>query len=157
MDLQRELGLRSGFVSSSHEAVLRIYYTASRIRKKATEFFRTFEVTDVQFNVLMLLKYQTGEAAGLAQVELSRMMLVNRANITSVIDRMERDGLVERCADPEDRRCKIVCLTKQGREQLEKAQSDYAREVEQIMSTLSEQELRRLVGLLERIRSGLEP
>ena len=81
MSLQSELGMRKGFDNPAHEALLNIYYTASRVRKKAGEFFRGFGVTDVQFNVLSLLKHQSGESSGLTQVELSRMMLVNRANI----------------------------------------------------------------------------
>ena len=85
MTLKSELGMRKGFENPAHEALLNIYYTASRARKKAGEFFRLNRLTDVQFNVLSLLRHQSGEIGGLTQVELSRMMLVNRANITTLI------------------------------------------------------------------------
>lgn len=42
------------------------------------------------------------------------MMLVSRANITGLVDRLERDGLVYREADPRDRRSLRAKITAQG-------------------------------------------
>ena len=90
MALEQELGLRKPIKLLAHRALLNIYYTASCLKKRADEFFRGFGLTDVQFNVMMLLQYQSGPEGGLSQAQLSDMMLVNRANVTSLIDRMER-------------------------------------------------------------------
>ena len=128
MALEQELGLKKGFGVLEHEAILNIYYTASRIKKKAGDFFRGFGLTDVQFNVLMLLIHQSGEQGGLNQAQLSDMMLVNRANITSLIDRMEKAKLVERTA-ADDRRYNIVKLTGQGRKLFAKVEPLYARQI----------------------------
>ena len=114
MSLESELCLRRPFTLLAHEALLNIYYSASRLKKKAGEFFRPFGLTDVQFNLMMLLKYQGGQEEGLSQAQLSSMMLVNRANVTSLIDRMEKIDLVIRTPAPTDRRSNIVKLTKRG-------------------------------------------
>ena len=155
MALQQELGLKKGFSVLEHEAILNIYYTASRIKKQAAEFFRTFGLTDVQFNVLMLLHYQTAPEEGLSQAQLSDMRLVNRANTTSLIDRMEKAGLVVRTPDASDRRYKIVKLTARGRKLLADVEPLYAKEVRKVMAALKEAEQRKLIAALEKIRPKL--
>ena len=55
MSLKEELKLKKGFDIVEHEALLNIYYTASLLKKRADAFFKSFSLTDVQFNVMMLL------------------------------------------------------------------------------------------------------
>ncbi|MHC4573580.1 MAG: MarR family winged helix-turn-helix transcriptional regulator [Planctomycetota bacterium] len=155
MSLTHELGLRRRIELLPHEALLNIYYTASCLKKRADEFFRGFGLTDVQFNVMMLLHYQSGEEGGLSQAQLSDMMLVNRANITSLIDRMEKAELVVRTAAPGDRRYNIVKLTSRGRKLVAKVEPLYAREVQEVMAVFKLGEQKRLVAMLEKVRSKL--
>ncbi len=155
MGLEQELGLKKGFSVTAHEAVLNIYYTAAQLKKEAAEFFRPFGLTDVQFNVMMLLFHQSGAEEGLSQAQLSNMMLVNRANITSLIDRMERTNLVVRTSAPDDRRFNIVKLTADGRRLLAEVEPLYAKLVKKIMAALKETEQKRMIGTLEKIRCGL--
>jgi len=156
MKLQEELVLPQPIAQLPHEALMNIYYTASRAKKKADEFFRTRGLTDVQFNVMMLLVTQSGDDGGLAQVDLSRMMLVNRANITSLIDRMEKANLVKRVAAPDDRRYNIVKLTTLGRKLYDGVVQEYAENTRIIMRGLNQKDTRLLIGYLERIRESLD-
>jgi len=156
MTLKSELGMRKGFENPAHEALLNIYYTAARIRKRAGDFFRTYGLTDVQYNVMSLLKHQSGEAAGLTQVELSRMMLVNRANITTLIDRMEKAGLVARRPVPDDRRYNVICLTQKGIDTYQRVSGAYKKRVNDIMGVLNNPELDALRDILEKIRMNLD-
>ena len=155
MALSDELALRKPIAVKAHEAVLSIYYTATRMKKKADEFFKPYGLTDVQFNVMMLLKHQGGEKGGLAQAQLSDMMLVNRANITCLIDRMEKADLVQRTTPPDDRRFNIVVLTEKGRALLDTVEPAYIAEVQRVVSSLKEQELHRLIESLQRIRTAV--
>lgn len=156
MSLKTELGMRKGFENPAHEALLSIYYSAARIRKKAGEFFRTYDLTDVQYNVLSLLKHQSGDTGGLTQVELSRMMLVNRANITTLIDRMEKAGLVARKPVPNDRRYNIIALTPHGLDMYQKVTGTYRKKVNEIMGVLEADELEALRSILEKVRLNLD-
>jgi DNA-binding MarR family transcriptional regulator len=156
MTLQSELGMRKGFENPAHEALLSIYYTAARVRKKAGEFFRNHGLTDVQYNVMSLLKYQSGEHGGLTQVELSRMMLVNRANITTLIDRMEKAGLVARKPVPDDRRYNIIELTPHGLKMYDQVAGIYKKKITEMMHVLSQSELDALSGILEKLRSNID-
>jgi DNA-binding MarR family transcriptional regulator len=155
MKLQEELGLRMGFKLSAHEAILNIYYTGERVKKRARKFFSQYGITDVQFNVLRLLYNQTGKEYSLTQAELSKMMLVNRSNVTSLIDRMEKAGLVRRNDVPGDRRYNAIQLTSQGGKILLEVEDKYLKEVTKIMSELTGKETRELIQLLERIRANL--
>ena len=154
MALKEELRLKKGFATVEHEALLNIYYTSTCVKKRAIEFLKQFSLTDVQLNLMMLLHHQGG-ADGLTQAQLSEMMLVNRANITSLIDRMERDKMVRRTIG-EDRRYNIVRLTGKGKKLLGKVEPLYAKEVKRIMSAVSAVEKKQIIKMLEKVRKNLK-
>lgn len=155
MSLEHELRLRKPIALEAHEALLNIYYTASCLKKRADEFFRPFGLTDVQFNALMLLAHQGGDEEGLSQAQLSNMMLVNRANITSLVDRMEKTNLVARTVAPDDRRSNIVKLTGRAKNLLARIEPLYADEVKKVMAPLGNLEQKKLIAALEKVRRGL--
>ena len=155
MSLKQELNLIKPIALLPHEAMLNIYYTASCLKKKGDEFFRPYNLTDVQFNALMLLQHQSGDEGGLSQAQLSDMMLVNRANITSLIDRMEKANLVVRTAAVKDRRYNIIKLTAKGKKLLAQIEPIYAKEIKKVMACLKQPEQKKLITMLERVRSKL--
>jgi DNA-binding MarR family transcriptional regulator len=156
MMLEHELGLKKGFTVLEHEAILNIYYTASQIKKQADEFFQQFGLTDVQFNVMMLLHYQSGSYGGLGQAQLSNMMLVNRANITSLIDRMEKAGLVMRTSAANDRRSNIIKMTAKGQKLFAKVEPIYGKLVKNTMAILKPIDQKKLISSLEAVRGALK-
>lgn len=155
MSLERELDLIKPVASLGHNALLNVYYTAACLKKKAGEFFLPFGLTDVQFNLMMLLEHQGGPDGGLSQARISRMMLVNRANITMLIDRMEKAELVVRTTARADRRYNIIKLTDRGKKLLEQAEPLYIKEVKRIMAALKETEQKNMSVMLEKIRNNV--
>jgi DNA-binding MarR family transcriptional regulator len=155
MALKEELGLKRGFIDTAHEAILNIYFTASMMKKRADVFFGQFGLTDVQFNLMELLRYQSGKEGGLSQAQISDMMLVNRANITSLIDRMEKAGLVVRTDHSNDRRYNIIKLTSKGEKLFTKVEPHYTEQVHKVMASLDESELKKLMTMLEKVRETL--
>ena len=83
-------------------------------------------------------------------------MLVNRANITTLIDRMEKAGLVARKPVPDDRRYNIIELTPHGVEMYQRVSGIYKRKVGEIMHVLDENELDALKTILEKLRKNLD-
>jgi DNA-binding MarR family transcriptional regulator len=156
MALKEELGLKREFVSPEHEALLSIYYTASLMKKRADEFFGQYGITDVQFNLMNLLYYESGKEGGLSQAQISDMMLVNRANITSLVDRMEKAELVTRTAHANDRRYNIIKLTAKGKNLYAKVEPHYFEKVQAAMASLDTAELKRVTGMLEKVRRTLK-
>ncbi|MBN1787292.1 MAG: MarR family transcriptional regulator [Sedimentisphaerales bacterium] len=155
MSLKEELKLKKGFDLVEHEALLNIYYTTTSLKKRADGLFKTLGLTDVQFNVLMLLHYQSEGLGGLSQAQLSEMMLVNRANITTLIDRMEKASLVIRENDPADRRTNIVKMTAKGKKLFAKAEPLYAGLVGKVMRGFKQNELKQLIKALEKVRGSI--
>ena len=156
MGLKQELNFKKDFIIREHEALLNIYYTSNILKKRAVEFFNKYSITDVQFNVLELIYHQSDEKKGLTQVELSDMLLVNRANITTLIDRMEKLNLVIRESVPGDRRYNIIKLTPFGLDKLKKVEGNYLKEINTVMDILSNKELTELMNICEKIRKRLK-
>jgi DNA-binding MarR family transcriptional regulator len=158
MALKDELGLKRGFAEPAHEALLGIYYTASLMKKRADAFFAEYGLTDVQFNLLSLLQSEgSGESGeeGLSQAQISDRMLVNRANITSLVDRMEKAGLVRRTPHVNDRRYNIIKLAAKGRKLYDEVGPLYIEKVRDVMASLSARELKELASALGKIRGRL--
>lgn len=93
---------------------------------------------------------------GLALSELGERMLVTRANITGLIDRMERDGLVIREADPKDRRVYRARLTAKASNLLDNILPIHADFTRRVMSVLSIPEKTQLTELLQKLRMEME-
>jgi DNA-binding MarR family transcriptional regulator len=154
MSLQKELGFIHPMANRSHEAIINIVLTGTLLAKEADRIFRPLRLTDSQFNVLMILKHQSRDGQ-MSQTTLGNMLVVNRSNVTGLIDRMERAGRVERAADPEDRRVNLVRLTVAGRRLLERAERAYFARIEEITGALPADEQGRLCRMLEHVRGNL--
>ncbi len=154
MSLQDELGFRQPIENETNEAVLNIIFTGTLLAKEGQRVFRPFGLTLAQFNVLMLLKRQSVDGR-INQTTLGKMMLVNRSNITGLVDRMEEAGLVRRTDDPEDRRVHYVEMTDAGGRVLEEGHKAYFSRIEEIMSALSGNEHKFLSSMLESVRMQL--
>lgn len=155
MPLEHKLGPRKPTTLVPHETTLNIYYTVSCLKKRAAEFFHPFGLTDVQFNPMMLLQHQNDPDQGLTQAQLSDMMLVNRANTTSLIDQVEKSDLVVRTSAQSDRRYNIIKLTSYGKKLPAQIEPLYTKEVKKTMAALKEVEQKKIIQMLEKIRSKL--
>lgn len=152
--LQEELGLARPIEHPAHEPVLSIVYTATLLQKRGGRLLRAHGLTDAQFNVLMLLHHQ-GDNGRMSQVRLGRLLLVNRSNVTGLVDRMERDGLVRREDDPQDRRVNLVAITEEGEKTLAGAMQEYYPMLEKVMADLSTAQRGTLMELLGSVRAKL--
>ncbi len=116
------------------------------------EFLRVNHNTTLpRFDVLAAL-YRRRE--GVTMSELSRMLLVSNGNATTVVDRLEKDRLVQRSASETDRRTVFVALTARGLQQFETLADEHEREVNALFDSLSETELETLTGVLKRMGKG---
>ncbi len=88
---------------------------------------------------------------GVTMTELSRMLLVSNGNATTVVDRLETDGLVRRTPSDVDRRTVFVGLTAQGLADFEALAAGHEAEVSQLFACLSEEELDSMTGILKRM------
>ena len=86
---------------------------------RAEDAVRPFGLTFARYEVLMLLLFSSRGELPLGKI--GQRLQVGAASVTNAIDRLERDRLVRRRANPEDGRGVLAAITRRGRQQAEKA------------------------------------
>ena len=153
MELQQELGLQSPFEDITHEAVLNVVRTANLLSAKAAQLFRGYNLTEAQFNVLFALKFTD---ANMTQAELGKRLVVTRASITSVLDKLEDKRLVRRIDVPGNRRIHHVELTSRGASLIDEVEPVYREEVHGVLEDFDENDCRALIESMEKIRAHVQ-
>ena len=88
---------------------------------------------------------------GVTMSELSRMLLVSNGNATTVVDRLEADGLVARRPSETDRRTVYVALTDAGAASFEGLAAGHEAEVGKHFAALSDADLDTMTEILKRM------
>jgi DNA-binding MarR family transcriptional regulator len=87
---------------------------------------------------------------------VTQSLMLSPATLTSRLDRLENIGLIERRADPEDRRSLLVALTEAGFDRIDAAVTDHVETEEQILGVLSAKQRRSLDDALSTLLTALE-
>jgi DNA-binding MarR family transcriptional regulator len=153
VSINRELELEQPIEDIKHEVVLNIVRTATLIAQKGAVIFRRFDLTEAQFNVLFALKYKKSDWT---QSDLSKRLVVTRASITSVLDKLESKNLVKRQEVSGNRRIYHVSLTRQGEMLINKVEPIYRSGIHKALDVLSEKQCAELIMRLEQIRGQAE-
>lgn len=111
-----------------------------------------FGVTLPQFDVLSELEH-AGHA--LTMSELSRELMVSNGNITGVIDRLERDGMVSRRPSETDRRVQYIELTEPGLAQFQAMAREHENWLQSLFGGLSTTEIQQLENLLREAKTSI--
>ena len=141
------------FKDAQHEALMGLWWSGVLLKQQARTFFRDHIVSESQFNVMMALRYAEKP---LSQQELSIRLLVDKSNLTGLIDSLEKLDFVKRCKVPDDRRSYQLELTKPGADFLNRVETSYRELVERIMSVFDADELRQITDYMVRLQAGLE-
>lgn len=153
MGLAEELGLDKPIQTVEHESLLSIIYTGTMISRASFRYFQGMNLTDAQFNVLVQLKYASGRS--LSQSALGRRLVVNKADMTGIIDRLEKTGLAMRQPHPKDRRVHMIAMTDKGEAMLDSLEPGYLEGVLKLMTGIPKKDLRSLNKVLEVVRNNV--
>ena len=134
------------------DAYVQLRRTADAVARYVEAELGEWRMTAAQYGVLLHL--MKGEPLSLT--DLSGLVFRSNSTLTSLIDRMERDGLVARVAHENDRRVTTVALTQKGRELLLEIRVHHRPFLAGMMSCLSPEELSHLSALLNKIEHKLE-
>lgn len=130
------------FISRVHRAMTRI----GDARLKALGF------ATAQLPVLGAL--HSGEKR--SQTDLARLAKVEQSSMAQLLARMQRDGLITREPDPEDRRSSLISLSAEARERLPAGREVLLQGARDMTRGLSDAEVETLVSLLERVLANIE-
>ena len=141
--------LQTRFEGPHHEALLAILLANASVEEMLDDAFEGTGMTVPQYNVLRILNgiFPGAHARG----EIARRMIRRAPDLTRMLDRLVRMGLVEREKGELDHRQSLARITQKGRELLDRMNPKVAH-INQILSRrLSEQDARNLAELLEKV------
>lgn len=150
--LQEEIKKREPFASAEQEATLNLLRTSDQLQNRFGRLFRKYGLTSSQYNVLRILR---GEGQPLPSLEIAERMIQVVPAITGLIDRLEKQELVERRRCNDDRRVVYVEITEKGSRLLTEMDQPVNEMHIQLMGHLSQPELKELSRLLEKARMSL--
>ena len=137
-------------VGSVPEIVQLVDTVAKKLRQLQRRTISDADLTPAQYSVLSLLWERDGRQFN----ELASACCCSPSTITGIIDTMERNGLVTRVPNPDDRRSLLVRLTERGRD-LQKATPNLDEIFGSCCEGIQPNELRQLSELLRKLNDTL--
>jgi len=140
------------------EAVFRSFLRSWGLLRQAQEpYFARFGISASQWSILRVP--QRAEAKGEAELplkEVGERLLIQPPSVTGVVDRLERQGLVQRRASKTDLRVRHLSLTGPGRALLAKVLAGHAERIQSLFAGLQPEEQATMLGLLQRLEAHLQ-
>jgi len=135
--------------------VVRIGRAATLIDRGLNENFSRFGLNRASWDALAALR-RVGPPYRRSPTDLYRSLMRTSGGMTHLVDRLERDGLVERLADEDDRRGLLVGLTRRGRALVGRVGPSHLDTERRMLAGLTKREQAELARLLRKLLIGLE-
>jgi|SRR5215831_17755669 DNA-binding MarR family transcriptional regulator len=152
--IARELKQQKPFSSAEEEVLVGLQIATSRVMEPWTNFLKsTAELTLSQYNVLRILRgsHPTRLTCG----DIVERMIARDPDVTRLLDRLERSGLVSRVRSRSDRRVVEVGITPKGLDLLKTLDPAVDRMPRVMLGHLGPARLRVLARLLEAVLKRL--
>lgn len=150
--LKEEIRQRKPFASLEAEVFLNLLRTGDYLQRQTEELLKPHGLSPSQYNVLRILRGVGRE--GLSCREIAARMLTRDPDITRLLDRLEKRGLVRRSRESQDRRVITVRVSDAGVDGLRRLDAPVAEMHRRILSRLGKRRLATLVRLLEAARAA---
>jgi DNA-binding MarR family transcriptional regulator len=153
MNLRVETRKGKRRVGSPEEAAfLDLLRTTDMLSRGLVRILKAVDVSATQYNVLRILR---GAPAGLPCGEIGNRMITRDPDVTRLLDRLERRGLISRCRETEDRRTVMARITPDGLKLLARLDAPVQATHRQQLGHLGTKRLRALTELLAVSRGQL--
>jgi DNA-binding MarR family transcriptional regulator len=136
------------FSSPTQEALLNLLVAADYLRDQMDRLCAEFGITPGQYNVLRILK---GAPEGHPRCDIARRMIERAPDVTRLVDRLEKRGLVERDRSAADRRLSLTRITPEGVALLARMEPRLAEHEKHLAERLSLRDRRELSRICEGI------
>lgn len=149
--LAREIKQTRGFESPEQEVYLNLERTANVLSFDVTQWMAGFDLTPTQYNALRILR--GSHPGSLPCGEVRSRMVTQDTDITRLLDRLEKRGLVQRVRDTNDRRVVNASITDAGLALLATMDEPVRQFVKRKFAHMTQEQLAKLSQLLEAVRS----
>ena len=150
--LQAELKQKAPFRSREQEAYLSLLRTADALQTSIEGKLQEFGLTGTQYNALRILRGAGAE--GLPCSEIGERMITRDPDITRLLNRLEKRGLVVRARAKTDRRVIHGKITAVGLKLLREMDQPVERHNREMLKHVGPEKLGQLIELLELVRSA---
>lgn len=140
------------FRTPAHEAVLAVLLASARLREQVEETVSEAGITSQQYNVLRILRGAQPE--GLPRCDIARRTIERAPDLTRLVDRLAKEGYVERGRSEHDARLSVARITRKGLAALDKIDPRIEALHRSIAAAIGERDARTLTRICERL---LEP
>lgn len=147
--LQKELKKTHPFESAEQEAHLNLMRTAQVLAEPFERLMKPFNLSGTQYNVLRILR---GAGEPLPCGQISDRMVTRDPDITRLLDRLEKRGLITRQRTPTDRRVVLASITPEGLKLLKQLDQPVITLHQKQLGHLGKERLKALIELLEAAR-----
>jgi DNA-binding MarR family transcriptional regulator len=117
-NLHEELGESQPFQVPEQEAYLNLVRTHALLSDEVAELFKQHHLSQPLYNVLKVVARMG--SAGMPSQSIAQYMVARDPDITRLVDRLQKDGSIERERDEQDRRIVRVRVTPSGLDAIEK-------------------------------------
>jgi DNA-binding MarR family transcriptional regulator len=148
--LADEIKQTKPFGSLAEEALLNVHRTASKLAMSFGVALKPYGLTETQYNVLRILRGAGQD--GISCQEIGARLITREPDLTRLLERMKRRGLIARVRSSQDRRVVVNRISPQGLELLSILDAEARRIPKQALGHLSDKELLQLIDLLEKAR-----
>jgi len=137
------------------ECVISLHDTYQNLHETLNNWLADSKLSAAKFDLLKLLKYGVPDHQ-LPMAEIGARMCVTGANVTGLVDGLERQGLVARANLPGDRRVVLAQLTSEGEQLMEEIVPLFHKHLRVLWSQLSEAEILQLTQLLTKLDRSID-
>ena len=145
-------GRRAGADVSANETVLAVVRTGEAFLALADRRLRAYRLSAGAREVLAVLD---GEGGSLSPTVIAGRLIVTTASMTSLLDTLQRRGLVQRTPDVEDRRRVVVTITPEGSRIIRRLVPEMISLQDEVAAALSPTDRAELVRLLRTLHAGI--
>jgi len=133
----------------------RLHRLAARLTEELVAVYAEYGLGEGEFDVLATLR-RAGAPYELTPSEIGAQSMVTSGAVTKRVDRLEAQGLVTRRVGEYDARGRVVALTDQGKDLIDRAFTAHMANEHRLVASLSQLERSRLAYLLESWGRALE-
>lgn len=141
-----------GTITNPHlNAAVNIKITNGWICKLQDDFFKTYQLTHQQYNILRILKGQHPREVSIKDIK--RRMIDKMSNVGRLVEKLQQKGFAAKVENSKDRRVIFVNLTEQGFQLLADIQAVHFDTMYAYFNNITEEEAVELVRIMEKMRA----
>ncbi len=137
------------FATIEEELLVSLLRTTDVLNARFEQMIRPFNISMTQYNVLRILRGAgpDGRTCG----EIGERMIAREPDVTRLLERMEKTGLIKRTRDTADRRVVVTRITSVGLKLLDEIDPKL-REMDGLLKPMGERKLESMLKLLDELR-----